>query len=116
MRNLGRAAGSPRTGLRLAEVLPGKLNAPPHCHSAEEEIFVVLDGDGHLLLWEEDGVAEHPVRARLRRRAGRQAPASPTRSAPASSGLTVLMYGTRDPNDVCYYPRSGKVVLHAGSA
>ena len=23
--------------------------------------------------------------------------------------MTVLMYGTRDPNDVCYYPRSGKV-------
>ena len=23
--------------------------------------------------------------------------------------MTLLMYGTRDPNDVCYYPRSGKV-------
>jgi len=23
--------------------------------------------------------------------------------------MTVLMYGTRDPRDVCYYPRSGKV-------
>ena len=26
-----------------------------------------------------------------------------------AEGLTVLLYGTRDPNDVCYYPRSGKV-------
>src|SRR5439155_23246420 len=56
VRDLGRAAGSSRTGLRHAEVLPGKLNAPPHCHSAEEEIFVVLEGEGELLLWEEDGV------------------------------------------------------------
>jgi uncharacterized cupin superfamily protein len=23
--------------------------------------------------------------------------------------MTVLMYGTRDPSDVCFYPRSGKV-------
>ena len=39
------------------------LSMPPHCHSLEEEIFVVLEGDGHLLLWEEDGVEEHEVRA-----------------------------------------------------
>ena len=24
-------------------------------------------------------------------------------------GLTVLMYGTREASDLCYYPRSGKV-------
>ena len=42
------------------------LSMPPHCHSLEEEIFVVLEGDGHLLLWEEDGVEEHEVRARSR--------------------------------------------------
>ena len=108
VRNLGRAAGSSRTGLRLADVLPGKLNAPPHCHSAEEEIFVVLEGDGHLLLWEKDGIAEHPVRAG-------SAVARPAGTGVAHAfrageqGMTVLMYGTRDPNDICYYPRSGKV-------
>jgi uncharacterized cupin superfamily protein len=26
-----------------------------------------------------------------------------------SEGLTLLAYGTRDPNDICYYPRSGKI-------
>jgi len=108
VRDLGRAAGSVRTGLRIAEVLPGKLNAPPHCHSAEEEIFVVLEGDGELLLWEGDEVAEHPVRTGsvVARPAG-------TGVAHAFRGgeqeMTVLMYGTRDPNDICYYPRSGKV-------
>jgi uncharacterized cupin superfamily protein len=24
-------------------------------------------------------------------------------------GLTYLAYGTKDPNDVCYYPRSNKI-------
>jgi uncharacterized cupin superfamily protein len=108
VRDLGRRAGSQRTGLHVAEVLPGKLNAPPHCHSAEEEIFVVLDGEGHLLLWEQGGVAEHPVRAgsAVARPAGTGV-AHAFRAGPA--GLTLLMYGTRDPNDICYYPRSGKV-------
>ena len=37
-------------------------------------------------------------------------------------GMTLLMYGTRDPSEVCYYPRSGKVYFvglgldHAASA
>jgi len=103
-----RSAGSVRTGLRHAEVLPGKLNAPPHCHSAEEEIFVVLDGDGHLLLWEEEGVTEHPVRAG-------SVVARPPGTGVAHAfragehGMTLLMYGTRDPSDICFYPRSGKV-------
>jgi uncharacterized cupin superfamily protein len=108
VRDLANAAGSQRTGLRLSEVLPGKLNAPPHCHSAEEEIFVVLDGDGSLLLWEENGVTEHEVRSGsvVARPAGTGV-AHAFRGG--DSGLTLLMYGTRDPNDTCYYPRSGKV-------
>ncbi len=108
VRNLGRAAGSSRTGLRLADVLPGKLNAPPHCHSAEEEIFVVLEGDGHLLLWEDDGIAEHPVRmgSVVARPAGTGVGHA---FRAGEQGLALLMYGTRDSNDICYYPRSGKV-------
>jgi len=114
VRDLGRAAGSRRTGLRHAEVLPDKLNAPPHCHSSEEEIFVVLDGDGTLLLWQKETVAaawevtEHPVRAGsvVARPAGTSV-AHAFRGG--DNGLTLLLYGTREHNDVCFYPRSGKV-------
>jgi uncharacterized cupin superfamily protein len=104
----GREAGSDRTGIRHAEVFPGKLNAPPHCHSAEEEIFVVLEGDGQLLLWEEGGLAEHPVRAGsvVARRAGTGV-AHAFRGG--ADGMTLLMYGTREPGEVVYYPRSRKV-------
>jgi uncharacterized cupin superfamily protein len=108
IRDFGRAAASSRTGLRHAEVLPGKLNAAPHCHSAEEEIFVVLDGDGHLLLWNANGVEEHTVR-------GGTVVARPPGTGVAHAfragkgGMSLLMYGTRDPRDICFYPRSNKV-------
>ncbi len=104
----GREAGSSRTGLRHAEVFPGKLNAPPHCHSSDEEIFVVLDGDGHLLLYEEDGVGEHAVRAGA---VVVRPPATGVAHAfrGGVQGMTLLMYGTRDPGDLCFYPRSEKV-------
>jgi uncharacterized cupin superfamily protein len=104
----GREAGSDRTGIRHSEVFPGKLNAPPHCHSAEEEIFVVLEGDGHLLLWEEDAVSEHPVHA------GSVVVRPPSSGVAhafrgGADGMTLLMYGTREPGEVVYYPRSRKV-------
>jgi uncharacterized cupin superfamily protein len=109
-RHLTREAGALRTGMRHAEVFPGKLNAPPHCHSAEEEIFVVLDGDGHLLLWEADGVSEHPVRAgSVVCRPPGTGVAHAFRGGDA--GMTLLAYGTRDPNDMCFYPRSRKLYL-----
>ena len=116
VRDLGRAAGSQRTGLRLADVLPGKLNAPPHCHSAEEEIFVVLEGEGSLLLWEEDD--GRPSTRMIERGLDRRRP-------PAGTGRRARLPRRRgrheradvrdaDPNDVCYYPRSGKIMFTRG--
>jgi uncharacterized cupin superfamily protein len=104
----GRQAGSERTGLRHAEIFPGKLNAPPHCHSAEDEIFIVLEGDGQLLLWEAAGVEERPVRTGsvVSRPAGTGV-AHAFRAG--DGGMTLLMYGTRDPREIVYYPRTGKL-------
>jgi uncharacterized cupin superfamily protein len=112
VRDLGRAANSERTGLRLYEVRPGKLLNPPHCHSAEEEIFVVLDGEGTLELWphlrQGGELEEHAVRAGnvVARPAGTGRPHT---FKAGDSGLSVLAYGTREAGDVTYYPRSGKV-------
>lgn len=106
----GRELGSRKTGIRHAEVFAGKLNAPPHCHSAEEEIFVVLEGDGHLLLWEEDGISEHEVRAgSVVCRPPGTGVAHAFRGG--EGGMSLLMYGTRDPREIVYYPRSGKVLF-----
>jgi uncharacterized cupin superfamily protein len=104
-RNLGLAARSVTTGLQHVEVAPGKEAGPLHCHSLEEEIFVVLDGDGVLVLDDED---ETPVRPG-------SVIACPAATGVAhlfragDRGLTYLAYGTRDPGDICYYPRSNKI-------
>lgn len=112
IRDLGRAAGSLRTGIRHVEVQSGMLNVPPHCHSVEEEIFVVLAGSGELLLWPTgaEGPELQPVHT------GHTVARPPgTGVAHAfragDDGLTLLAYGTRDPGDICFYPRSGKVSL-----
>lgn len=103
-RNVALAAGSQLTGLQHVTVPAGKLSCPPHCHSAEEELFVVLDGDGVVLL----GDDEHAVRpGSLVARPPATGVAHAFRAGPA--GLTYLAYGTREPNDIGFYPRSGKI-------
>jgi uncharacterized cupin superfamily protein len=104
-RALGSEAGSQRTGLNHEVIQPGRLNSPPHCHSAEEEIFVVLDGEATLLLGDE----EHALRG------GHVVARPPGTGVPhafrAETELTMLSYGTREPNDITFYPRSGLVWL-----
>ena len=105
-RDIGRAGGSKHTGLKHVTAAPGRLTAPPHCHSAEEELFVVLEGDGVLV----QGDDEHAVRAG--HVIGQLPGAGVAHSFRAGeNGLALLAYGTREPNDICYYPRSGKVSL-----
>ena len=105
-RNLGVAAGSKTTGLQHVEVAPGKESAPLHCHSLEEELFVILDGDGVLLLDDQ----ETPVQpGHVVSRPAATGVAHAFRAGEA--GLTYLAYGTREPGDVCYYPRSNKIAF-----
>ena len=105
-RDLGRTAGSVRTGISHATVAAGREGYPPHCHSAEEEILVVLEGEGILRLGED----EHPVRpgSVVGRPPGSRVPHS---FRAGDADLVYLAYGTREPNDITYYPRSGKVSL-----
>ncbi len=105
-RDLGRAAGSLATTLVHVSVDPGKLSSPPHCHSAEEELFVVLAGDGALVL----GAEEHAVRAgSVVARVAGSGVAHAFRAGP--DGLALLAYGRPLPDDIIFYPRSGKLFL-----
>ena len=108
-RLLSHGAGAVRSGLRHAVLPPGKDTCPPHWHSGESELFVILEGGGSLRLYDRSGALaeEHPVRA------------GHTVSRPAGSGvahmfragdegMTLLPYGQRVQNEIVFYPRSRK--------
>src|SRR6185312_763312 len=38
-------------GFHWERLAPGRRGSPPHCHSEEEEIFVILEGEATLELW-----------------------------------------------------------------
>ena len=95
------------TGLQHVDVAPGKEATAQHCHSVEEEIFVILDGDG---VAPSGGGGDSGAR-RSRHLPPRGDRESRTCSAPATARLVYLAYGTRDPGDVCYYPRSNKIAF-----
>jgi len=96
-------------GLHWERIDPGHRSAVPHCHSAEEEVFVILEGAATLELWPRDGGVEetllrpgHVVARPPGTRVSHSFRAGP-------EGVTMLIYGTRDPNDMCWYPRSRKI-------
>lgn len=115
-RELAGSAGSILSGLNYNRRDPGRASSPPHNHSEEEEVFVILEGSGTLELWPapimvERGLAEredHEVRAGhvIARppgsRVGHRLLAGP-------EGMTYLVYGTRKPNDIVFFPRSSKI-------
>ncbi len=113
-RLLGEAAGARATGLKHITLPPGGQGARAHCHSQEEEIFAVLDGEGTLELWSHGGNGggpeEHPLRPGdvVSRPAGSGVPHA---LRAAQQGLTYLAYGTREPGDMCFYPETGHVSL-----
>ena len=111
-RRCGLAGGAIATGLNHVVLPPGGQGAPAHCHSAEEELFVVLDGSGVLELWGRgaERPEKHPLRPgdTISRLAG-SGVAHALR--PGEQGLTYLAYGTREPSDMCFYPESGRVSL-----
>jgi uncharacterized cupin superfamily protein len=95
---------SERTGLCQVTLEPGKEGYPPHCHSADEEIFVVLEGGGTVYLGDEE------AEVRPGHVLGRPPGTGVAHSFQAGDGgMKYLAYGPREPNDIAYYPRSNKV-------
>lgn len=116
-KRLGAAGGARRCGLNRIALPPNEEGAPPHCHSAEEEAFVVLAGEGTLELWGPPRPGEVPAaepqethavhRGHVVSRPAGTRISHSFRAGP--EGLTYLAFGTREPADVAYYPRSNKI-------
>jgi len=110
-------AGSERSGLNWHRAEHARRAVPPHCHSAEEEAFVVLEGSGTLELIPSPAAAARGVAPELHGlRAGHVVARPPGTRVSHSivggpEGISYLAYGTREPNDIAYYPRSNKIAF-----
>jgi uncharacterized cupin superfamily protein len=117
LKRLAAAGGSARTGLNLTALRAGEEGAPAHCHSAEEEFFVVLEGEGTLTLMPSPARAARGATEQQHALRQGHVVARPPGTGMAhlftagDDGMTYLSYGTREPNDILYYPRSNKFFL-----
>jgi uncharacterized cupin superfamily protein len=104
-----------RAGLAWEQLAAGRMGSIPHCHSAEEEIFVILEGSATLHLWPSPLKAERgAVREQHELRPGHVVARPPGTGIShhfiaGDGGCTMLVYGTREPNDMVFYPRSNKI-------
>jgi uncharacterized cupin superfamily protein len=114
-RFLGRSAGARRSGLNHVTLPAGGTGAPPHCHSLEEELFVVLEGSATLQLYPRGARGDSEPQTRSLRAGHVVARPPGTGEAHGfvggAEGAVLLVYGTREPNDMTYYPLQEKVAL-----
>jgi uncharacterized cupin superfamily protein len=105
--------GARQLGYNLTVLPPGKVQCPFHVHRAEEEMFLILDGEGELRF----GDARYPLRKH-------DVIACPTGGPElahqiintGSVDLRYLALSTLAEVEVCEYPDSGKVSVLAGRA
>ncbi|WP_108661786.1 cupin domain-containing protein [Acuticoccus kandeliae] len=107
------AAGAHRLGSRLCVVPAGKRAWPYHCHHANDEMFVILEGSGTLRF----GGEEFPVKAGEVVVCPSGGPETAHQLIAGPDGpLRYLAISTMNEPDVMEYPDSGKIATFAGSA
>lgn len=102
---IGPMIGVKDLGISYSEVEPGKSSCPFHNHHVEDEMFIILEGEGTYRF----GAESYPIKAGdvLGAPAGGQETAHQI----INTGTTVLRYygiSTMSLADVCEYPDSGK--------
>jgi uncharacterized cupin superfamily protein len=103
--------GAKKLGYNLTELPPGKAQCPFHAHREEEEMFLILEGDGELRF----GTERYPIRRH-------DVIACPTGGPEVAhqiinTGSTPLRYlalSNQSRMEVCEYPDSKKVGVWAG--
>jgi uncharacterized cupin superfamily protein len=98
-----------RVGMLIESPAPGKRLAPRHYHMLEEEHALILEGQATLLLGDE--TYEMKAGDYVCFPAGIKVPHAFMNSG--SGPCSYLMIGERNPNDVCVYPDSNKIMVAA---
>ena len=104
------AIGARKLGYNLTELPPGKTQCPFHSHRAEEEMFLILEGEGELRFGSQ--------RYRIRKH---DVIACPTGGAEVAhqiinTGTTPMRYlslSNVEAVEVCEYPDSNKIGVFA---
>ena len=101
--DIGRRIGARKLGYNLTVIDPGKAAYPAHAHHINEEMFLILEGQGELRL----GEARHALRAGdvVACPPGGPETAHQIRNT-GSEPLKVLSISTFEPVDVIDYPDS----------
>lgn len=103
--------GARNLGYNLTVLPPGKIQCPFHSHHGEEEMFLILEGEGELRFGDERfAIRRHDVIA--------CPPGGPEVAHQiVNTGTTAMRYlalSTLVAVDACEYPDSGKVMVAAG--
>ena len=102
---IGPMIGVKDLGISYSEVPPGKSGCPFHNHHVEDEIFIILEGEGTYRF----GAQSYPTKAGDVR--GAPAGGQDTAHQIINTGTGMLRYygiSTMSLADVCEYPDSGK--------
>jgi uncharacterized cupin superfamily protein len=108
---IGDRIGAQKLGYNLTVLPPGKVQCPFHCHHGDEEMFLILEGEGELRFGENRfPIRRHDVIA--------CPPGGPDVAHQIiNTGTTMMRYlalSTRAEVEACEYPDSGKVQIFAG--
>jgi uncharacterized cupin superfamily protein len=103
--------GAKKLGYNLTVLPPGKAQCPFHCHHGEEEMFLVLEGEGELRF----GGRRYPIRKH-------DVIACPSGGPEVAhqiinTGTTTMRYlalSTLGDVEACEFPDSGKILVLAG--
>ncbi len=98
-----------RLGVNQSRVPPGRTSCPFHYHQREDEAFFVLSGRGVLRY----GDALSVLRAGDFVYCPAGAKVAHQIANPFDEDLVYLAMGPNDPDEVCVYPDSGKVMVRS---
>ncbi len=106
---LAAITGRPALGINLSRLPKGRATAPFHWHAHEDEAFYVIEGRGVLRYG--DDLREIGTGDCISCPAGTKV--AHQIANPFEEDLVYLAIGMNDPNEVCVYPDTGKVLVRS---
>jgi uncharacterized cupin superfamily protein len=108
--SIGKHIGAKQLGYNLTELPPGKAQCPFHNHHGDEEMFLILEGNGELRF----GAERYPIRAHdvIACPAGGPDVAHQIINT-GQVPMRYLALSKQSTIETCEYPDSGKIMIYA---